>query len=339
MRRVLLAVPALVAVVAASVPGVAAAAPAGHRAHPAGTTSASASSEPRAHARAKADHDPGSFVPLTQFRAVAPGTPLAAGHRLTVALAGRHGVPADAAAVAITVHALAPSKDGWLAVVPHGTSRSRSIEVSYRSGQDSAQPTVARLAHGAVDVLNQARAGSTRIAVDVAGYYAGGRVGRSLPGELHTLPVPTRALDTRAGTPIRAHGVRTFRVGHGVPSSGVGAVAVALTTFAAAARWVADRVRERQRSADLADGVLRGAPLVDDLRLGADRQLGRRSASPAPPADPSTSRWTSSAGPIPASPARPVRCSRASRTAWWTTVRSWPGAPAPCASPASAACR
>ncbi len=160
-------------------------------------------------------------------------TPLPAGHRLGVALAGRHGVPRDATAVAITVHAFAPSKDGWLAVVPHGASAGRTIEVSYRSGQDSAQPTVARLASGAVDIVNRARTGSVRVAVDVAGYYAAGRVGRALPGELHALPVPARALDTRSGSPVRAHGVRTFRIGHGVPSSGVGAVAVALTTFAA----------------------------------------------------------------------------------------------------------
>lgn len=233
---------AVVAVVTASaltsalaLPGVAAAAPAPHRSTaPHGSTVQHRSADQRRpaaqpHASAPA-HQPGGYVAVSQFRAL-KATTVGAGHRVTVKLGGLHAIPANASAVALTVHAISPHGDGMLTAVPYGAAAPKAITVSYRSGQNTAQPTVTRLAHGAVSIVNRARSGSTRVAVDVSGYYGGGTVSSAQPGNLHMLTAPTRALDTRGHTPLRAHGVRTFKVGHGVPGSGVGAVAIALSTF------------------------------------------------------------------------------------------------------------
>jgi hypothetical protein len=219
---VVAAVTAAVVASAVAVPAAAAAAPQSSGTHARASTPA---------------HEPGSYIAITQFRALSARTVLAAGHSVTVHLARHHSIPANAAAVAITVHAIGPRGNGMLTVSPSGSAVPKAITVSYRSGHNSAQSTVARLAQGAISIVNRAPSGSTHVAVDVAGYYAGGAVGRAQPGQLHALRAPIRALDTRGHSPLPAHGVRTFRIGHGVPSSGVGAVAVALTTFDPAVGW------------------------------------------------------------------------------------------------------
>jgi hypothetical protein len=171
-------------------------------------------------------------VPVRAFRALdqsAAGA-LRAGHRISVALAGRPGIPANAAAVAVTVHAVAPRGSGALTLFPAGTAAPRTTNLTYGRGQTVAQAAVVRLAHGGLTIADRARSGSVRLALDVSGYFVGGAVDPAQPGLLHLLSSPVRALDTRhPGGFFRPHSVRTLRIGHGVPTSGVGAVAVMLT--------------------------------------------------------------------------------------------------------------
>lgn len=176
---------------------------------------------------------PGSFVAVPAFRALdtrRSGAPVRAGHRVTVPIAGRGRVPAGASAVAVTVHAIAPRGNGTLTAFPANTAAPHTATLSYRRAVTVAQAALVRLSGGAITILDRAAAGTVRLAVDVSGYYVGGRVSGTAPGLVHVLPAPSRALDTRTtGGAVRAQSVRTFRVGHGVPAHGVGAVAVALT--------------------------------------------------------------------------------------------------------------
>jgi len=171
-------------------------------------------------------------VPVGQFRALdtaKTGRPIRAGHRLTVTLGGRHGIPAGAAAAAVTVHAVNPTTNGALTVFPFHTAAPATTNLTYQRGQTTAQAAVVRLSHGAFTVLDRARSGATNLAVDVSGYYVGGKVG-SQPGLLHLLSSPVRALDSRrSGGSLRPHSARSLQIRHGVPTSGVGAVAVMLT--------------------------------------------------------------------------------------------------------------
>ena len=209
------------AAAAVAVPAAATAAPAPAVAHPA------------THRQHTAVHTPGTFVAVGQFRALdtrSGGGALAAGHNLRVPIAGRGGVPADAAAVAVTVHAISPTADGVLTVFPAGTKRPNTISVVFERGHGASQGSVAKLAHGALMIANRAASGRVQLAVDVVGYVAGGTVNRSDPGLMHLLTTPARSLDTRPKQQLlRAGATRTVSVGHGVPSSGVGAVGVMLT--------------------------------------------------------------------------------------------------------------
>lgn len=236
MSRPIAVIAALVAValVATGVgAGPAAAAPTGKSAkasakpHPTRERTHAATHRPAVSGRPAA----GSFVPVGAFRALdqSAASATAAGRRVTVTLAGRHGIPADAAAVAVTVHVVDAKNSGALTVFPAYTTTPNTTNLTYARGATAAQAAVVRLGHGALTILDRARGGSVRLALDVTGYFAGGTVGTA-PGLLHLLSTPVRALDTRHPSGyFGPHSVRTFLVGHGVPTSGVGAVAVMLT--------------------------------------------------------------------------------------------------------------
>ncbi len=191
----------------------------------------SANSPHAVHHRTHAVPGPvaGTFVPVGAFRALNPAT-VRAGHQVTVSVAGRRGVAADAAAVAVTVHAIAPQGAGTLTLFPARTATPKTTNLTFARGETTAQAALVRLSHGALTILDRARSGSVQLALDVTGYIAGGTVGTTQPGLLHALASPVRVLDTRhPGGYLRPHSVLSMRVGHGVPDSGVGAVAVMLT--------------------------------------------------------------------------------------------------------------
>jgi hypothetical protein len=196
-----------------------------------GASPAAARPAKQAHHHARTTPAPvaGTFVSVGAFRAL-DQTTVRAGRRVNVTVGGRRGIPADAAAVAVTVHAAKPQGDGSLTLFPAGTAAPATTNLTYARGQSTAQAAVVRLAHGAFTIVDRARTGSLRLAVDVRGYIADGTVDTSSPGLLHLLASPARALDTRhPGGFFRPDSVRTMRVAHGVPTRGVGAVAVMLT--------------------------------------------------------------------------------------------------------------
>ena len=198
-------------------------------ASPAAATPANQAKPTHHHARTTPAPVAGTFVSVGAFRAL-DETTMRAGRRVNVTVGGRRGIPANAAAVAVTVHAAKPQGAGSLTLFAAGTAAPATTNLTYARGQSTAQAAVARLAHGAFTVLDRARTGTLRLAVDVRGYIAGGTVDTSSPGLLHLLASPVRALDTRhPGGFFRPGSVRTMRVAHGVPTHGVGAVAVMLT--------------------------------------------------------------------------------------------------------------
>ncbi|HEY2296257.1 MAG TPA: hypothetical protein VGH43_00905 [Jatrophihabitans sp.] len=229
MRILCAALTTALAAAVVAVPAAAAAAPA-HAAEPTGHQHS------RRHEPRTAPSAPGTFVPVAQFRALdtrSAGGALAAGHALQVPIAGRRDVPADAAAVWVSVHAIAPTADGVLTVFPAGTKRPNTTDVVFERGHAASQAALSRLSGGALRVADRATSGRVQVAVDVLGYVAGAphaAVNRSDAGLVHLLPAPARAFDTRPlGQILRAGDTRTVSVGHGVPSSGVGAVGVMLT--------------------------------------------------------------------------------------------------------------
>ena len=89
----------------------------------------------------------------------------------TVQVAGRGGVPAEeAAAVVLTVTAVAPSSAGYLTAYPGGASRPTTSNLNYVSGGTTPNLVVVKLGRdGSVDLFNGSPT-STHLLVDVAGY-------------------------------------------------------------------------------------------------------------------------------------------------------------------------
>jgi Subtilase family len=79
------------------------------------------------------------------------------------------GVPADAAAVMLSVAAVGPSAGGWLAVYPGGTTRPNASNLNFARGQTLANAVLARFATGRVAFYNPV--GSTHVISDLAGYF------------------------------------------------------------------------------------------------------------------------------------------------------------------------
>ncbi|SEK73143.1 choice-of-anchor D domain-containing protein [Streptacidiphilus jiangxiensis] len=124
------------------------------------------------------------YTPLpTQTRVLAtwagvgrPGTtPVPAGGSVSVPIAGKFGVPADATAVVMQVGALSQaSATGSIQAWPHGAARPNSGAVFWNAPQIIQKTAVVRLGQGgAVDFYN-ASAGNTGIYADVLGYYKAG---------------------------------------------------------------------------------------------------------------------------------------------------------------------
>lgn len=175
----------------------------------------------------------GGFSGITPARlldtaAVGQGPCVDGVRRLTVA--GRGGVPADAAAVAlnVTVDAATTPATGYLTVYPAGIPRPTASTVNHRPGAIVPNGTVVRLGvGGAVNLFTLG--GCVRVIVDVVGWYAPGApiVAHGFAGL-----TPSRILDIPASwvCPNPAAGTaRTFdlqvagAIGSGVPADALGA--------------------------------------------------------------------------------------------------------------------
>lgn len=89
----------------------------------------------------------------------------------TLQVAGRAGVPADAAAVALNVTAVGAGSGGYLAVYPCGGDRPNASAVNYATGETIANGVITSLsADGQVCIYSQR---ATDLVVDVNGYFPG----------------------------------------------------------------------------------------------------------------------------------------------------------------------
>lgn len=187
----------------------------------------------------------GGFVPVSPARLAdtrldqptvdgsGPRGRVGPGETITVAAAGRGGVPAGgAAAVALTVTAVGTSELSFLTVWPSGQPQPLASNLNPAGPLPLAAHVVARLGDdGAVSLFNAA--GSTDLIVDVAGWFT---------VDSSYLPIsPQRLVDTRElafdqtlpPRPLLAGGEGRIRVAGraGLPSSGVGAVVLNVTAI------------------------------------------------------------------------------------------------------------
>ena len=113
----------------------------------------------------------------------------AAGSVLELTVAGRAGVPADAAATVLNVTAVFPDGPGYLTVFPCGENQPNASSVNYQTGQVVPNAVVAKIgAGGKVCIFTLA---ATDLLVDVNGYV--------LPGGAPATVSPGRLLETRSG--------------------------------------------------------------------------------------------------------------------------------------------
>ncbi|MCU1394433.1 MAG: hypothetical protein JWM34_2861 [Ilumatobacteraceae bacterium] len=104
-------------------------------------------------------------------------------------IAGRAGVPANAATAVLNVTVTEPAADGFVTVYPCGSDRPTASSVNYSTGQTIANAVLTKLGTGGkVCIFNSQ---SMHLVVDVNGYYA--------PAAAYVPLVPGRLLDTRAG--------------------------------------------------------------------------------------------------------------------------------------------
>jgi hypothetical protein len=121
----------------------------------------------------------------------AAGGAVAAESITALQVAGRAGVPADAAAAMLNVTVTEPAGTGYLTVFPCGTPPPVASNLNYAVGQTVANAVFARLgASGQVCLYSQH---ATHLVVDVGGYF---------PAASQYAPLdPGRLLDTREGFP------------------------------------------------------------------------------------------------------------------------------------------
>lgn len=112
------------------------------------------------------------------------------GSTLQLPVAGRAGVPGDAAAVVMNVTVADTAGSGFVTVYPCGTTQPTSSNLNFVAGKNIPNLVIAKVgAGGAMCLFTSA---STQLIVDVAGYFPG-------VDALTPLPSPVRLLDTRPG--------------------------------------------------------------------------------------------------------------------------------------------
>ena len=122
---------------------------------------------------------------------LAGGGALPAGGVLEIPVAGRVGIPGDAAAVVLNVTAVDPTAPGYLTVYPCDAPRPLASNVNHEASVSIPNAVVTDLsATGTVCVFALVE---THVAVDVAGSWPAGAI--------VALDAPRRLLDTRVGEP------------------------------------------------------------------------------------------------------------------------------------------
>lgn len=147
----------------------------------------------------------GAFTPLASPKRVLdtrPGEPTvdgkfsgggarAGGSVLTLPIAGRAGVPADATAAAMNVTVTGPAGPGYVTLFPCGSTRPTASNVNFTAGRTVPNLVISKLGDGGAVCVFASQ--STHVIVDVAG---------TLPAATFVpLAAPQRLLDTRPGQP------------------------------------------------------------------------------------------------------------------------------------------
>jgi hypothetical protein len=188
---------------------------------------------------------PGTTAAIPQVRALDTRTTLG-GHQAPVAPnsgfslpIGGHAVPANAAAVIVTVSPLNPSAAGTVTVWKAGTTRPGTANVALNVGRTMSDLAVVPLGtNGAISIWNSS-VKALHLIVDVDGYVLGGS---GAEGGTTTAGTPARALDTRTtvgGHPgaLAAFGTYALPIAGraGVPATNVTAVLATITVLGPAA--------------------------------------------------------------------------------------------------------
>lgn len=99
------------------------------------------------------------------------GPPLSAETSRSFDLAGRCGVPSDAAGLSMNLTVADPSSDGSLTVFPGTGTTPLANTISFASGKIRANNAVIGLANGALTVTNHQASGTVNVIIDINGYF------------------------------------------------------------------------------------------------------------------------------------------------------------------------
>ncbi|HEX2782211.1 MAG TPA: hypothetical protein VHN36_01400, partial [Ilumatobacteraceae bacterium] len=114
------------------------------------------------------------------------------GSTLQLLVAGRSGLPSDAAAVVLNVTVTETKGAGFVTVYPCDATQPTASSLNYITGQTVPNMVITKIgAGGLVCIFNTS---PTQLIADVTGYFPGGDA-------FTALPAPARLLDTRAGSP------------------------------------------------------------------------------------------------------------------------------------------
>ena len=105
-------------------------------------------------------------------------------------IAGRAGVPSDAASVVLNVTAVGPLGNGYVTVFPCGQSLPNASNLNFSAGDVIPNSVLAKI--GTAGRVCLFTSTTTNLLVDVSGYFPG-------TDALVSLPAPDRLLDTRVG--------------------------------------------------------------------------------------------------------------------------------------------
>ncbi len=169
--------------------------------------------------------------------------PVGAGKSLTVQVAGTHGVPTNATAVALDVAENTTKASGSLGVAPHGTTSPAVTSSYWRAGESVTNLVTVPLTDGKVTLTNNST-GSANLIAALAGWYSVDTTGSG------AWPVtPVRVLNTQTGlgepgdtaVELAAHGTLKVKVAGtaGLPATGLTAADLNLTVSApTASGWL-----------------------------------------------------------------------------------------------------
>jgi PKD repeat protein len=137
-------------------------------------------------------HGPTRFLD-TRAGVGAPAQKVAPYSSVRLAIAGRHGIPADVTAVAVNLTVTNATTDGYITAHPSGQARPTTSVVDFRAGVTVPGLTTVAVGGGHVDLYNGSP-GAVDLIADVSGYFT-----KAKTAEGFTAVYPSRLLDTRTG--------------------------------------------------------------------------------------------------------------------------------------------